>query len=415
MASRGGEFLSPLAISFDGEEEREPERLPVGFKFRPTDEELILRYLRPKVLGGELPCEAVIVDVNVYNYNPTRLTEIYADKEQEKSWYFFTSRNRKYEKGSRPDRAASGGYWKATAADTDIQEMEGGRRMKIGGKKPLVFMEIENCRTRKGDQGTPTEWMMHEFKIEESKQPIKNGRMLLDDYVLSKIYRSRGKGKSKKPAPAANPNNLQQQQIQPSDKRARREPEPEPKASSEPTEIQPEQINPNPQTLQNQLIPCMLQDLPSGPGLLNPNQNQIYDQFGHPFPSADEDFLPTLPSIPEFFDQFEPTNHAPNFALPQQCYEIGNFSINIGGCNQNFQQQQQQRINYGEMPAHNSAITSIHPAGLSGNHNFNAGNFAHSQQYFNTLQFANARHSSWIRTGRGRMGNSQGNLDQNKF
>ncbi|KZV15980.1 hypothetical protein F511_14346 [Dorcoceras hygrometricum] len=50
-------------------------------------------------------------------------------------WYFFTSRELKYPNGSRPNRAAGDGYWKATVADQRIQQ----RQEVIGFKKTLVL------------------------------------------------------------------------------------------------------------------------------------------------------------------------------------------------------------------------------------------------------------------------------------
>ena len=54
----------------------------------------------------------------------------------EKVWYFFTPRNRKYQNGSRPNWAASDGYWKANGVDVQIKE----KGVIIGFKKTLNFM-----------------------------------------------------------------------------------------------------------------------------------------------------------------------------------------------------------------------------------------------------------------------------------
>ncbi|ONK70781.1 uncharacterized protein A4U43_C04F1470 [Asparagus officinalis] len=347
MANQEDRFLSPLAISFDGEEEREPERLPVGFKFRPTDEELIQDYLRPKVLGGELPCEGIIVDTNIYHHDPTQLAETYAD--HEKSWYFFTPRNRKYEKGSRPDRAASGGFWKATAADIAIEKKEGDRKIKLGDKTALGFWETKKSRVRSIDRGTKTEWLMYEYKIEESKQPIKNGHMLLDDYVLSKIYRSCRKGWKKAAPVAVNPDNLQEQ-IQQPNKRARHQPEPErkPEPNFDPTQIQPVPDNlflPNPETVQDENA-YMFQNQSLQTALWNPNQPP--DPLDHNFASSsDDNFFPDLPDFdfPLDFDQHEPANYQSNSPLPQgyngeSSIQPGMANFNVGVHGQDFQQLQ---------------------------------------------------------------------------
>lgn len=68
----------------------------------------------------------------------------------EKEWYFFSPRDRKYPKGSRPNRAAGSGYWKATGADKPIGTM--------GIKKSLVFY------AGKPPGGVKTNWIMHEYR-----------------------------------------------------------------------------------------------------------------------------------------------------------------------------------------------------------------------------------------------------------
>ena len=73
----------------------------------------------------------------------------------EKVWYFFTSRNRKYQNGSRPNRGAGDGYWKANGADVQIKE----KGVIIGLKKTLNFMR------GKPPKGEKTGWIMHEYKI----------------------------------------------------------------------------------------------------------------------------------------------------------------------------------------------------------------------------------------------------------
>ena len=72
----------------------------------------------------------------------------------EKEWYFFSPRDRKYPNGSRPNRAAGTGYWKATGADKPI-----GRPKALGIKKALVFY------AGKAPKGIKTNWIMHEYRL----------------------------------------------------------------------------------------------------------------------------------------------------------------------------------------------------------------------------------------------------------
>lgn len=47
--------------------------LPPGFRFHPTDEELILHYLRKKVASIPLPANSIIADINIYKFAPWEL------------------------------------------------------------------------------------------------------------------------------------------------------------------------------------------------------------------------------------------------------------------------------------------------------------------------------------------------------
>lgn len=44
-------------------------RLPPGFRFHPTDEELVVQYLRRKAFSCPLPA-AVIPEINLCNFDP---------------------------------------------------------------------------------------------------------------------------------------------------------------------------------------------------------------------------------------------------------------------------------------------------------------------------------------------------------
>lgn len=46
-----------------------PTDLPPGFRFHPSDEELIVYYLRNKVQSRPLPA-SIISDIDLYTYNP---------------------------------------------------------------------------------------------------------------------------------------------------------------------------------------------------------------------------------------------------------------------------------------------------------------------------------------------------------
>ncbi|GLJ44707.1 hypothetical protein SUGI_0939960 [Cryptomeria japonica] len=152
--------------------------LPPGFRFFPTDEELVVHYLSNKVVSRPLPA-VVIGEVDLYKYDPWQLPEkaLFGEKE----WYFFTPRDRKYPNGSRPNRAAGSGYWKATGADKPITSCGGKKR--VGVKKALVFYK------GKAPKGCKTNWIMHEYRMTEINLTVrKKGTLRLDDWVLCRIY-----------------------------------------------------------------------------------------------------------------------------------------------------------------------------------------------------------------------------------
>ncbi|GJN07985.1 hypothetical protein PR202_ga25868 [Eleusine coracana subsp. coracana] len=168
-----------------------PAMLPPGFRFHPTDEELILFYLRNR--AGSSPCPvAIIADVDIYKFDPWDLPSkaAYGDKE----WYFFSPRDRKYPNGIRPNRAAGSGYWKATGTDKPIHSTTSGE--SVGVKKALVFYK------GRPPKGTKTNWIMHEYRLAadanagHAYRPMKfrNASMRvgiahLDDWVLCRIYK----------------------------------------------------------------------------------------------------------------------------------------------------------------------------------------------------------------------------------
>ncbi|CAH2053629.1 unnamed protein product [Thlaspi arvense] len=148
--------------------------LPPGFRFYPTDEELMVEYLCRKAAGHDFSLQ-LIAEIDLYKFDPWVLPSkaLFGEKE----WYFFSPRDRKYPNGSRPNRVAGSGYWKATGTDKVISTE--GRR--VGIKKALVFY------VGKAPKGTKTNWIMHEYRLLEPSR--RNGSTKLDDWVLCRIYK----------------------------------------------------------------------------------------------------------------------------------------------------------------------------------------------------------------------------------
>uniref|UniRef100_A0A7N0SXV8 NAC domain-containing protein n=1 Tax=Kalanchoe fedtschenkoi TaxID=63787 RepID=A0A7N0SXV8_KALFE len=148
--------------------------LPPGFRFFPTDEELLVHYLCRKVAGHQFSLQ-IIGEIDLYKFDPWVLPS--KANFGEKEWYFFSPRDRKYPNGSRPNRVAGSGYWKATGTDKVITT-EG---RKVGIKKALVFY------IGKAPKGTKTNWIMHEYRLFEASRRRTGPK--LDDWVLCRIYK----------------------------------------------------------------------------------------------------------------------------------------------------------------------------------------------------------------------------------
>uniref|UniRef100_A0A0E0F933 NAC domain-containing protein n=1 Tax=Oryza meridionalis TaxID=40149 RepID=A0A0E0F933_9ORYZ len=162
--------------------------LPPGFRFHPTDEELIVHYLMNQAASIKCPVP-IIAEVNIYKCNPWDLPGKAVFGENE--WYFFSPRDRKYPNGARPNRAAGSGYWKATGTDKSILSTP--TSDNIGVKKALVFYK------GKPPKGVKTDWIMHEYRLTGTSATNNNSSakqrrassmtMRLDDWVLCRIHK----------------------------------------------------------------------------------------------------------------------------------------------------------------------------------------------------------------------------------
>ncbi|KAI4342194.1 hypothetical protein MLD38_026845 [Melastoma candidum] len=146
-------------------------RLP-GFRFHPTEEELVDFYLRNMLHGRNPPCD-VIRSLDIYRHDPLELPGLARLGERE--WYFFVPRGRQHGSSrGRPNRTTHNGFWKATGSDRKIMSLSDHRRV-IGFRKTLVFYR------GRAPRGQKTNWIMNEYRIPDNSASTK-------DVVLCKIY-----------------------------------------------------------------------------------------------------------------------------------------------------------------------------------------------------------------------------------
>ncbi|KAJ8754962.1 hypothetical protein K2173_015474 [Erythroxylum novogranatense] len=160
----------------DNKDEHEHDMVMPGFRFHPTEEELVEFYLRRKVEGKRFNVE-LITFLDLYRYDPWELPALAAIGEKE--WFFYVPRDKKYRNGDRPNRVTTSGYWKATGADRMIRT-ESSR--SIGLKKTLVFY------SGKAPKGIRTSWIMNEYRLPQHETE----RYQKVEISLCRVYKRAG-------------------------------------------------------------------------------------------------------------------------------------------------------------------------------------------------------------------------------
>uniref|UniRef100_A0ACD5XCL1 Uncharacterized protein n=1 Tax=Avena sativa TaxID=4498 RepID=A0ACD5XCL1_AVESA len=122
--------------------------LPIGFRFRPTDEELVLHYLRRMAFSCPLPADIIPV-ADLARLHPSDLP---GDADGER-YFFHLPTTRCWRNGGRA--GGGGGVWKASGKEKLVLAPRCGR--PVGAKRTLVFCGSEG--------GARTGWAMHEYRL----------------------------------------------------------------------------------------------------------------------------------------------------------------------------------------------------------------------------------------------------------
>jgi hypothetical protein len=160
-----------------------------GFRFHPTEEELLEFYLKQQVMASGRTNSSkkqqisfdIIPTVHLYRHDPWDLPALAAIT-SEREWYFFVPRDGargKVHGGGRPSRTTERGFWKATGSDRAVRCAADPKRL-VGLKKTLVYYQ------GRAPRGAKTDWVMNEYRLPE----VVDGKAEpQQEVVLCKVYR----------------------------------------------------------------------------------------------------------------------------------------------------------------------------------------------------------------------------------
>ncbi|KAK6919905.1 NAC domain [Dillenia turbinata] len=170
-----------MSISVNGQ-----SQVPPGFRFHPTEEELLHYYLRKKVACEKIDLD-VIRDVDLNKLEPWDIQETCKiGSTPQNDWYFFSHKDKKYPTGTRTNRATAAGFWKATGRDKLIY----GNSRRIGMRKTLVFYK------GRAPHGQKSDWIMHEYRLDDDTTDLKvsnalEGTSQDEGWVVCRIFKKK--------------------------------------------------------------------------------------------------------------------------------------------------------------------------------------------------------------------------------
>ncbi|XP_058087823.1 NAC domain-containing protein 90-like [Magnolia sinica] len=171
--------------------------LPPGYRFYPTEEELVGFYLRNKLENRRDDLDHVIAVVNIFSLDPWQLPSIsgelcVGDNEQR---FFFSPMQEKEAHGGRPNRITPSGYWKATGSPGSVFSSN---NQVIGLKKTMVFYE------GRAPTGKKTKWKLNEYRALEEASSSNAVPRLRHEYSLCRVYTKSGSPRSFDRRPTVN-------------------------------------------------------------------------------------------------------------------------------------------------------------------------------------------------------------------
>ncbi|KAI3454747.1 hypothetical protein Pfo_011410 [Paulownia fortunei] len=170
----------------------EEEILPIGWRFVPTDEELIRSYLAKKVGSGSLPAQVIkeIDATEFYSKHPKDLVENLANQEEDRYFeterYFFIHGDDYFHgEMKRYRRVGDGiGYWRSIGKEDPICDGDGN----------VFAFKIHSTYFSANSKPKKTHWKMEEYRLfnlgrRSSSSSEDEEDLHVEEWVVARITR----------------------------------------------------------------------------------------------------------------------------------------------------------------------------------------------------------------------------------
>ncbi|XP_054792713.1 NAC domain-containing protein 83-like [Prosopis cineraria] len=168
-------------------------KLPIGYRFCPTDEELIVHYLRKLAFGLPLPA-AVIPVLDVFQTDPWKLPGVGEADSVEKGYFFSEMKDIFY--GGIIVIAEGTGFWKPTGKEKLI--VSSATNYVVGTRRTLVFCGGD------GSGEAQTQWVMHELRLAGPPIIGHPSKMPWTKWAVYRVFQKEKKPKRKRSAKQSN-------------------------------------------------------------------------------------------------------------------------------------------------------------------------------------------------------------------
>ncbi|XP_039045755.1 NAC domain-containing protein 41-like isoform X1 [Hibiscus syriacus] len=159
--------------------------MPIGFRFQPTDEELVVHYLKRKALCLPLPA-SVIPEFDVLQTDPWSLPA--GDWKENK--YFFSTR-KDSDSTKKCKRVDGSGYWKPIGKEKQILA-SGTTNVVVGMRKAFIFCE------GKCSNGTENRWLVHQYRLVDSVATLDSPQITIGDWLVFRLFQGKRHKRAKK-------------------------------------------------------------------------------------------------------------------------------------------------------------------------------------------------------------------------